>query len=112
MNESFGSTTAEDALFLGSEILRRITDLDLLGVYVTFIDELASLNEACVSGRAPADQLRARPLPADIPRRARSRRGRPAGGHVITRATGKAGGVGERKAATRRVAGRRTPKRQ
>ena len=49
MNESFGSTTAEDALFLGSEILRRITDLDLLGVYVTFIDELASLNEACVS---------------------------------------------------------------
>jgi DNA mismatch repair protein MutS len=49
MNESFGSTTAEDALFLGSEILRRITDLDLLGEYVTFIDELASLNEACVS---------------------------------------------------------------
>jgi len=49
MNESFASTTADDALFLGSEILRRVTDLGLLGVYVTFIDELASLNEACVS---------------------------------------------------------------
>jgi DNA mismatch repair ATPase MutS len=49
MNESFASTTADDALFLGSEILRRLTDLGLLGVYVTFIDELASLNDACVS---------------------------------------------------------------
>ena len=49
MNESFASTTLNDALFLGSEILRRITELGLLGVYVTFIDELASLNDACVS---------------------------------------------------------------
>jgi hypothetical protein len=49
MNESFASTTLEDASFLGSEILRRMTQEDLLCVYVTFIDELASLNEACVS---------------------------------------------------------------
>lgn len=49
MNESFASTTLNDALFLGSEILRRITERDLLAVYVTFIDELASLNDACVS---------------------------------------------------------------
>ena len=49
MNESFASTTVNDALFLGSEILRRITERGLLGVYVTFIDELASLNDACVS---------------------------------------------------------------
>jgi DNA mismatch repair protein MutS len=26
-----------------------MTDLGLLGLYVTFVDELASLNEACVS---------------------------------------------------------------
>jgi hypothetical protein len=26
-----------------------MTDLDLLGVYVTFVDELASLSKACVS---------------------------------------------------------------
>ncbi len=49
MNESFASTTADDALFLGTEILRRVTGAGLLGVYVTFIDELASLNDACVS---------------------------------------------------------------
>lgn len=49
MNESFASTTLNDALFLGSEILRQITERDLLAVYVTFIDELASLNDACVS---------------------------------------------------------------
>ena len=49
MNESFASTTLEDASFLGSEILHRMTQEGLLCVYVTFIDELASLNEACVS---------------------------------------------------------------
>lgn len=49
MNESFASTTADDALYLGTEILRRVTEAGLVGVYVTFIDELASLNDACVS---------------------------------------------------------------
>jgi hypothetical protein len=49
MNESFASTTLEDASLLGAEILRRITERDLLCVYVTFIDQLASLNQACVS---------------------------------------------------------------
>ena len=49
MNESFASTTLEDASFLGAEILRRLTEMDLLCVYVTFIDQLASLNPACVS---------------------------------------------------------------
>jgi hypothetical protein len=39
----------EDASFLGAEILRRITEQDLMGLYVTFIDQLASLNQACVS---------------------------------------------------------------
>jgi DNA mismatch repair protein MutS len=49
MNESFASTTLRDALFVGEQVLGQMTDLGLLGVYVTFVDELASLNQACVS---------------------------------------------------------------
>jgi hypothetical protein len=49
MNESFASTTLRDALFVGERVLDRLTALGLLGVYVTFVDELASWNEACVS---------------------------------------------------------------
>jgi DNA mismatch repair protein MutS len=49
MNESFASTTLRDAASTGERVLGRMTRLDLLGVYVTFVDELASLNEACVS---------------------------------------------------------------
>jgi len=49
MNESFNSTTLNDALFVGTEVLRRVLDLGLLGVYVTFVDEIASLSQATVS---------------------------------------------------------------
>jgi DNA mismatch repair protein MutS len=49
MNESFASTTLRDAQFIGELVLDTMTDLGLLGVYVTFVDELASLNAACVS---------------------------------------------------------------
>ncbi len=49
MNESFNSTTVNDALFVGTEVLRRILALGPLGVYVTFVEELASLSEATVS---------------------------------------------------------------
>jgi DNA mismatch repair protein MutS len=49
MNESFTSTTLDDARFLGTEVLRRMIALDVLGVYVTFVDELASLDESVVS---------------------------------------------------------------
>jgi DNA mismatch repair protein MutS len=49
MNESFGSTTLRDALFIGERVLDRITALGALGLYVTFVDELTALNETCVS---------------------------------------------------------------
>lgn len=49
MNESFASTTVDDSLQIGAEVLERIIALDCVAVYVTFLDELASLHPACVS---------------------------------------------------------------
>ena len=49
MNESFNSTTLDDARFLGTAVLRQILDLGALALYVTFVDELASLSNATVS---------------------------------------------------------------
>jgi DNA mismatch repair protein MutS len=49
MNESFASTTLRDATRVGERVLDRMTAQGLLGVYVTFVDELASRNAACVS---------------------------------------------------------------
>jgi DNA mismatch repair protein MutS len=49
MNEIFTSTTVADARFLGEKVLAKVIDLDLLCVYVTFIDELAAAGPTVVS---------------------------------------------------------------
>ena len=49
MNEIFTSTTLRDAIFLGRQVLESIIRLDLLCVFVTFIDEMASLSDTIVS---------------------------------------------------------------
>ncbi len=49
MNEIFASTTLDDALFLGERMLSTIIGLGALCICVTFLDELARLDAACVS---------------------------------------------------------------
>jgi DNA mismatch repair protein MutS len=49
MNESFSSTSLQDALLLGRAVMDEVIRRDILCVYVTFIDELASLGPSTVS---------------------------------------------------------------
>jgi DNA mismatch repair protein MutS len=49
VNEIFASTTLRDAILLSGKIAAKIMDLDLLCVWVTFIEEIASLGEKTVS---------------------------------------------------------------
>lgn len=48
-NEMFTSTTFRDALVLSKSVMRKLVEGRLSAVWVTFIDELASLNEHTVS---------------------------------------------------------------
>jgi hypothetical protein len=49
VNEMFASTALKDAVFLSKAIMARVMELDALCVWVTFIDELSSLNEKTIS---------------------------------------------------------------
>ena len=49
LNEIFTSTTLQDALFLGTRILRELIKRDCVSVCVTFLDELSTVDVATVS---------------------------------------------------------------
>jgi len=49
LNELFASTALQDQVFLSRQIMRKLLKLDLLCVWVTFIDELATLSQKNVS---------------------------------------------------------------
>ncbi|MFO7961314.1 MAG: hypothetical protein R6U94_10250 [Nitriliruptoraceae bacterium] len=55
LNETFSSTTLQDARELGTAVLERLAHLGARGVFVTFVDELASVGRATVSMVATVD---------------------------------------------------------
>ncbi len=49
LNEIFASTTLKDAVFLATRIMQRLSAMDVLGVCVTFLTELSTLDEKMAS---------------------------------------------------------------
>jgi hypothetical protein len=49
LNEIFNSTSLDDQIFLSTKVLQQILASDVIGVCVTFIDTLSTLNEKTVS---------------------------------------------------------------
>ncbi len=49
MNEIFNSTTLDDAIFLGKEIMSKLINLGLFCIIVTFIDEISNIDPSFVS---------------------------------------------------------------
>jgi len=49
INEFLASTALKDAVIIGKKIMDTLIKLDVLGVWVTFLDELSSFNEKIVS---------------------------------------------------------------
>lgn len=58
LNEPFGSTTAQDARWLGQRVLTRLADIGARTVCVTFLDEWSRLSDATVSLVAVARSAR------------------------------------------------------
>jgi DNA mismatch repair ATPase MutS len=49
LNEIFTSTTVRDETFLSQKMMEKIVNLDVLGVWVTFVDELSTFGPQTVS---------------------------------------------------------------
>ena len=49
LNEIFTSTTVKDSLFLSRKVLEKVLALDAVAICVTFLDELASMDDRIVS---------------------------------------------------------------